>query len=316
MSEVISAVVVTHNRLKQLNNTLDRLLAEGIEHVLVVNNASTDGTQDFLTTLKDPRLHVLTLDENIGGAGGFEAGLKEAVNQFDPDWVVIMDDDAYPRPGAIDAFRNRTPKTAAIVAASVTLPSGDVAEMNRPWTNPFQTLSGFISALRKGRAGFHIEDAAYAADTTTQVDGASFVGLFLSRRTLQNVGFPDGRLFIYGDDVIYTLSASKSGATMLFDPKIEFEHDCKTGSTVGVFSPLWKNYYRFRNQIFVYKLAAGPVLGLFVVLAQVSRWWLWSLSLTGAERKAYLRVLRAAVLDALRRDLDRQHDNVLTIAAH
>ena len=314
MTEVISAVVITHNRLTQLRHTLDRVLAEGMDHVVVVNNASSDGTDAYLSTLDDPRVCILNLPENVGGAGGFEAGLKEVARRFDPDWVVIMDDDAYPRPGAIDVFRSGDKNSAAIIAASVSLPGGDIAEMNRPWTNPFRTLAAFLRTVSKGRAGFHIEDSAYRIDRSTRVDGASFVGLFLSRKVLERVGFPNGRLFIYGDDVLYTLKASKSGSKILFDPKIEFEHNCETGSTVGIFTPLWKNYYRFRNQIFVYRLAAGPLLGVFVILAQVSRWFLWSLKLPSSERRVYLRVLRTALLDAMRRNLDRRHEDVLTFS--
>lgn len=314
MTQVIAAVVVTHNRLDKLERTLDRLLAEDIDHLVVVNNASTDGTQDYLSSLDNDRLHIVHLTENTGGAGGFEVGLKEALNAFEPDWFVIMDDDAYPRQGAISSFRNSDLQDTSIVAASVYLKTGEIAEMNRPWVNPFRSIGSFFRAVSQGRAGYHIHDEAYARSTPTRVDGASFVGLFLSHDVLKDMGFPDGRLFIYGDDVIYTLQATKLGSKICFDPQIEFEHDCETGSTDGVFSPLWKNYYRFRNQIFVYRLAAGPVLAGPVILAQLLRWRLWSRNLPRTERKVYLRIMWMAVQDAMRRNLDRKHSDILELS--
>lgn len=40
----VAALVVTHNRLDQLSRTVKRLLEEPVDHLIVVNNASTDGT--------------------------------------------------------------------------------------------------------------------------------------------------------------------------------------------------------------------------------------------------------------------------------
>ena len=52
----LAAVVVTHDRLDHLRITLDRLLAQRVRHVVVVDNASTDGTADWLARQQDPRL--------------------------------------------------------------------------------------------------------------------------------------------------------------------------------------------------------------------------------------------------------------------
>jgi len=101
------AVVVTHNRLAQLRVTLGRLLdspAGVLAGVVVVDNLSGDGTGDWLAGQGDPRLVVLRPDRNLGGAGGFEAGMRLAVDRFDPDWLVVMDDDARPHPGTLAAF--------------------------------------------------------------------------------------------------------------------------------------------------------------------------------------------------------------------
>jgi GT2 family glycosyltransferase len=105
----IAALVVTHNRLDQLRRTVKRLLEEPLDHLVVVNNASTDGTGTWLAQERDPRLKVITTVRNTGGAGGFEHGLRHVKDQIDPDWTVLMDDDARPRPGAIAAFRARAP---------------------------------------------------------------------------------------------------------------------------------------------------------------------------------------------------------------
>ncbi len=66
------AIVVTHNRLTQLQRTVQSVLdpAEGPLHALIiVDNASSDGTAEWLASQRDSRLHVEVLRENRGGAG-------------------------------------------------------------------------------------------------------------------------------------------------------------------------------------------------------------------------------------------------------
>ena len=95
----ICAIVVTFNRLEKFRRTVERLLAEPLDQVLVIENGSTDGTREWLRGLSEPRLTVLEMAENGGGAQGFETGMREARNRFDPDWYLVMDDDARPMPG-------------------------------------------------------------------------------------------------------------------------------------------------------------------------------------------------------------------------
>ena len=65
-------MVVTFNRLAMLQRQVARLAeVPEVDEVLVVDNASTDGTGDVAR----PAGTVEPLPENTGGAGGFNAGL-------------------------------------------------------------------------------------------------------------------------------------------------------------------------------------------------------------------------------------------------
>src|SRR5690606_17746683 len=112
--------------------------------VVVVDNLSPDGTAAWLTAQADPRLVVLRPDRNLGGAGGFEAGMRLAVARFDPDWLVVMDDDARPHPGTLAGFAAMDKTGWDALAAAVHYPDGAVCAMNRPYRNPFRTLPGLL----------------------------------------------------------------------------------------------------------------------------------------------------------------------------
>lgn len=309
------AVVVTYNRLEKLQETLARLLQSPADHlqaVIVVDNASDDGTSDWLAAQPDPRLAVLRMDKNLGGAGGFEAGLRHAVGVYDPDWMVVMDDDGRPAPGALAHFQGADLSGWDAVAAAVYFPSGEICDINRPSNNPFwhpkvlrATLLGVISGGLLGRArdAFHVVPADYASDIPKEIDAASFVGLFLSRAAVGRAGFPDGRLFIYGDDVLYTLGLRAAGGRMAFWPGIHFEHDFSTIlADERRFRPLWKSYYHHRNLLMVYRFAAG--IYFWPVLLVILPKWLLKARHHRGQRWRYLGLILRAIGHGLARRTD------------
>ena len=82
--------------------------------------------------------------------------------------------------------------------------------------------------LGRGRAGFHLGDGDYRTGSpVVPADMSSFVGLFLSRAALQRAGLPDPRLFIYGDDQLYTLQMRRAGLRIGFAPQVWFDHDTR-----------------------------------------------------------------------------------------
>ncbi len=316
------ALVVTYNRLSQLKTTLARLLdapEDVLRAVVVFDNASDDGTAEWLAAHPDPRLDVIRSASNTGGAGGFDAGMRAAVDRHDPDWLVLMDDDARPAPGALAAFVDMDRTSHAAWVSAVLYSHGDICDMNRPLLNPFGSPTRILATLLRGREGFHIGADGYGAEAPRrEVDGGSFVGLFVSRDGIARAGYPDGRLFIYGDDTLFSLALRRAGGRICFDPALRFEHDCDTlqGDAARRISPLWKVYYYHRNLTLVYRAAAGPVLFWPALAARALMWaWRGRRYPAGPERRSYYRLLRMAVRDGVRRDLRLAHADVLRAAA-
>ena len=171
------AVVVTHRRLRLLKVTLAALLANRSEHlaaVVVVDNASDDGTGEWLAGLGDPRVIVQRNAVNAGGAGGFEQGMRLAMQRARPDWLLLLDDDARPEPGALAAFHAQDLAGWDGLAAAVLTPDGTPCEMNRPVLDPFRDPARLLRAvLGAGRDAYHLGAADFARPGLRPIDGAS-----------------------------------------------------------------------------------------------------------------------------------------------
>ena len=110
MQSAIGCVVVTYNRVNKLKKALASYDSQTAapQYVLVVDNASTDGTAGYLEEWQAEeapyRKIVKRLASNTGGSGGFYEGQKAALEE-DAGWIMLADDDAYLAPDYIETIQ-------------------------------------------------------------------------------------------------------------------------------------------------------------------------------------------------------------------
>ena len=89
---IIGAVVVSYQSAEDLGDCLEALLAaDGVQAVVVVDNASTDGSADVVRLFDDPRLRLIELDHNTGFAGGSNRGFAAVPAEI--GWVAFVNPD-------------------------------------------------------------------------------------------------------------------------------------------------------------------------------------------------------------------------------
>jgi GT2 family glycosyltransferase len=106
----VSAVIATRNRREALEIVLDRLAELPVDEVLVVDNGSEDDTVERLST-REGNVRVLAQETNRGLAGR-NLAVREARNEL----LLVLDDDAYPQPGAIETLIERFEQNARLAA--------------------------------------------------------------------------------------------------------------------------------------------------------------------------------------------------------
>lgn len=200
MAERITAVVVTYNRKAMLLDCVEKVLAQTIPvtELLIVDNASTDGTQAVLAehgVLARPGVRCLVLAENTGGAGGFHAGMEAAMGGG-ADWIWCMDDDVAPAPDCLErllSFR----AVSECIHPLVRYEDGSAFE----WEHIFDPAITMQVALHN--ASFR------NGKTWCPMHVACFEGMLVSRRVVEAAGLPERAFFIGGDDTYFGLLAAE-----------------------------------------------------------------------------------------------------------
>lgn len=238
----VAAVVVTFNRLDKLKKVIASVEAQTLapSHLIIVDNASSDGTGEYLASLSSTLpLEVVSLATNTGGAGGFSAGMRRGY-ELGADFVWIMDDDGYPEPdaltklvGGIEEASTALEKPVPFACSVVTFIDGEICEMN----NPVPTWD-WGRLLVKGQQN-------------VTVSQCSFVSVLVPRWVLEKHGLPYKEYFIWFDDAEYTIRISREcpGIQVLDSVTV---HDM--GENKGVNWGMvdgknaWKFAYGARNQ--------------------------------------------------------------------
>lgn len=192
MVKKVGTVIVTHNRLNLLKGVIASLRQQTFTDfdIVVVNNDSTDGTADWLNGQDD----VITItQENLGGAGGFNTGMRY-VSEHGYEYCWVMDDDVVCSPSALEELMK-----AVVVREDIGFVCSRVLGTDG---RPMNTPKPARKSIDKGR----YSDVFELVNTNAMVrlDNATFVSVLLPSRIIYKVGLPYKEFFIWYDDVEYT----------------------------------------------------------------------------------------------------------------
>lgn len=201
----ILAAVVTHDRCVLLERCVDAIQKQTRvpDALVVINNASTDGTVEML----DAR-GVAHIDQaNLGSAGGWNRAIAECVDQeFDAVW--LMDDDGYPDAAALEALeRALVPGTACV--SSVVLREDEPSHFVFPF--PLLDRAGLPVVLARTRKLASLAQLAAIAPDGSYPFAHLFNGALIARSAIDAAGSVDTRFFMFGDEVDYFFRLRKAG---------------------------------------------------------------------------------------------------------
>jgi GT2 family glycosyltransferase len=248
---------VTYNRINDLRTTLEEYERQTYlpKSMIVVDNAATDGTFEFLEDWKSRSggfdRYVIHSDRNLGGAGGFALGMKDALGR-EWDFIFIADDDAVPEKDMFEKLCScyeglKNKERVAALCTRVQDQNGIACEHR--------------SYIRKGLFFIHrsyTDPSDYKKDYFA-VDLLSFVGAFVKRSVVEEIGLPLSEYFIHDDDTEYATRIRKKGRIVCVSGSI-MRHPASTRNKD------WVEYYETRNYVDYIGRHYGPRYKFFAAV--------------------------------------------------
>lgn len=279
--ENVCAVIVTYQRLALLKKCIDALRKQECPcDLFVVDNHSSDGTQEYLVSQD---IDHICLDENIGGAGGFNIGIRSAVEKG-YEYIWIMDDDCIVHKDSLKKLLEAKEKVKrfGFLASRVLWKDGSLHAMNK--IEP-----------KKKEAYKHIYP----------IDQATFVSLLFSRETVLKCGLPIKDFFIWGDDIEYTRRiAVRYGIPSYYVYDSVVMHMTKTniGSKIAFddHNNLSRYRYAYRNENYLYRNEG--LIGIMYYHAKCAYNLLRILFLSKDNKTERMKVLLSAMKEGYRFD--------------
>lgn len=192
--------------------------------VIVVDNASTDGSQDAVRDLF-PDAHLICNETNLGAPGGRNVGIDYAEKHFDFDAVLFLDNDAIVEPAFLKHL------TSAVEAKKDVGIAGGKAFMEYPSTTIMSTgidvnfYTGFIGDIGSGKQ----DQGQFDEERVVPAYGG--FGLLVEKEVLQELKGFDDHFNPYGwGEVDLCLRAKDLGYKTLYVPSaIIYHKGCKVG---------------------------------------------------------------------------------------
>lgn len=236
----IAVVLVTYNRVDCLKIALQRYKQQthAPKYVLVVNNASTDSTREYLQRWVESqdapfKKLVINCEENTGGAGGFSIGVEQGA-KLDCDFLFLADDDAYAESTTLeklDCFYESSKRKDEIVAMCTAI--NCYGKLNPELRS--HVVRHWLKLEYR-----HATEQEYM-QSAFEVGILTFVGAAIKREAVKKIGVPIKEYFIHHDDTEYSLRLSKIGKIYCVPSSI-MNHD-----TEDMARFTWKSYYSLRN---------------------------------------------------------------------
>ena len=191
----VLTVVVTHNRSKLLERCLDAInkQSDPTQDLLVINNGSTDDTEELLTK---KNIWFIT-QENVGSAGGWHSGIKIGLEKgYDACW--LMDDDGYPHEQALKNLKLNFNKEIACIS-SVVLKEDKKSEFVFPF--PVLSKNTIPKLFGLPRKIYTLQKLKDISKNQIYPFAHLFNGALISMNAVKRIGNVNKDFYLMGDEV-------------------------------------------------------------------------------------------------------------------
>jgi len=216
-----SIVILNYNGEKFLEKTIHSVFSLNYPidkyEIIIVDNASTDGSYDVLDKLKkpNPKIHLIKQTKNVGFSAGNNVGIKRAKGKY----VVLLNNDCEVDTNWLKELVAVAEKDDKIFAVNPKVYLGKTNKIQNAGIRVFN--NGYAQdrgAIPNNKVQEYEEDRGQY-DNEEEINAVCAVATLYRKSLLDKIGAFDESFFLYYEDVEISYRARKQGYKLMYAPK-------------------------------------------------------------------------------------------------
>lgn len=273
-SPLVSYVVLSWNTLDDTKKCLESIFKQAYlnKQIIVVDNGSSDGSKDYLESLKD--IIYIDLPKNTGFTGGQIAAYGHCTGEY----IALINSDAYLANDwtqvCLDTLESKN-KAAAV--------GGKAFEWNK--NNPLGNTNNQFYSYQKINLETGLTETYQSGETEIVVDSISGAAVMVKNTIIKKVGYFDNDFFAYYEETDLFARMIRAGYKIIYQPKAHAWHQIAKSSNGNRYFYLYQIH---RNRfLFGYKnIDDGWVFAKYYFLNGLRAYRLYIKDRTNLELKA------------------------------
>ena len=217
MKKIIVSIIVPNFNTKEVTLRCIKSIVENTKisyEIIVVDNGSTDGSQDAIRNLQFTIFNLQTIfnEKNLGFARAVNQGIKIAKGKY----ILLLNSDVFTQKESIEKmvdFAEKTPN-CGVVGGKLVFGSGETQHSVMIFPTLWQTINKYWLGKKD-----HV-----LSQKVTVVDAVVGAVFLITPEARKKVGLLDERYFMYFEDLDYCRRVKKAGLATYYLPEAEFTH--------------------------------------------------------------------------------------------
>lgn len=237
MATKLSSIIVTYNSSYIIADCLSKLLTSipvGGSEIILVDNGSKDGTLEIVEGFKE-NLNVVSLEENIGFAGGVNNGISISRGKY----ILIINPDLIINYKCVEGMINflEGRERVGAVGPKLIYPNGQTQSSCRRYPRFRAILTNRIPLLKIIFGNKYLRDYLMEDEVVShpiQVEWLIGGCMMFSRDALEDAGLFDSKFFLYFEDADWCYRAANRGWKVFYLPHFTAVHYYQRESKRGI----------------------------------------------------------------------------------
>lgn len=216
----ISVIIVSYNTSKLTKECIESISACSGNlkvEVLLVDNASSDGTAENIKNIEDIDLKIVENKENLGFAKAVNIGISKASGKY----LLLLNPDTRVRKGVFEKLIEFAEGKKNIAAVAPRLLNEDGSVQGSVFRSP--TVSRAVKQYWLADVGL-LDKYAPKDKKPNEVEAASMAAFLITSKCLDEVGLLDERYFMYFEDLDYCRRITRHGLKVYYHPSAQVIH--------------------------------------------------------------------------------------------